>query len=87
MFAARTDSGSPLQSSDEQFGLAAVCCRSRRSATGRSWLSLVDEIINEQDEFDAMLDAREHLSTRKRRLLILLIIIIAALATLGLIDL
>jgi hypothetical protein len=78
--------GSPLQSQDEQFGPPPYVVE----VPQEHWPELaevVDEIISEQDEFDAMLDAREHMSHRKRRMLILLIIIVAALATLGLIEL
>lgn len=79
-------SGSSIQCHDEQFGSSPYLVE----VAEEDWpelAGLVDEIISEQDEFDAMLDAREHLGHRKRRLLILLIIIVAALATLGLIDL
>lgn len=79
-------SGNALQSDDEQFGSPPYVVEVSE-ADWPELAGLVDEIINEQDEFDAMLDARDHLSHRKRRLLLLLIIIVAALATLGLIEL
>jgi len=78
--------GKPIQSDDERFGSPPYTI----DVAEEHWpelVSLVDEIISEQDEFDAMLEAKAHLGQRKRRLLLLLILLVAALATFGLIEL
>lgn len=78
--------GDIVQSADEQFGSPPYVVEVPESVWPELH-ELVHEIISEQDEFDAMLDAREHISQRRRRMLILLIIIVGALATLGLLEL
>jgi hypothetical protein len=79
-------SGSPVYSHDEEYGSPPFVVE----VAAADWPELIElheEIIREQDEFDAWLDSREHERRRRRRVLILLTIVIAALAVLGLIEL